>query len=297
MPWFSEDSKEYWLPDEMPEKGEMLGQLGKRYLRPDGAIVSHPRWTFDSGAFVSDEYLYRNEGWTHLVETSFKPVYENGVLCVTELPKEKWSRGEPKEYTLVKTYDVVETVDDPPEIGIQDPLGKDIGSWPTNNNTRIIKLNEPRIEQLDDRKVIHIEYKKKRVIRDVPAINKVTHVVRENPEEEWIVEENEIFVTYTISAIHTAEHSPLYNTDLVDTDNDPYNDGSLAYIKSMRNMRLQSTDYAFAIAIEKGLTISDKLKKYRDDLRDITDNLTDLEHVEWPRKPHYPEEFFNETFK
>ena len=38
-------------------------------------------------------------------------------------------------------------------------------------------------------------------------------------------------------------------------------------------------------------------KKYRDDLRDITDNLTDLEHVEWPRKPHYPEEFFNETFK
>ena len=48
-----------------------------------------------------------------------------------------------------------------------------------------------------------------------------------------------------------------------------------------RNKRLAETDWWAS----SDLTISDKQKKYRQDLRDITESATSLDDVTWPTKP------------
>ncbi len=48
-----------------------------------------------------------------------------------------------------------------------------------------------------------------------------------------------------------------------------------------RNKRLAETDWWAS----SDLTISDKQKKYRQDLRDITESATSLDDVKWPTKP------------
>lgn len=61
-------------------------------------------------------------------------------------------------------------------------------------------------------------------------------------------------------------------------------DRSMANLRSDRNGRLAQTDW-YAL---QDVTMSDAMRDYRQDLRDITNGLTTVEEVEavtWPTKP------------
>jgi len=52
-------------------------------------------------------------------------------------------------------------------------------------------------------------------------------------------------------------------------------------LRQVRNAKLAETDY-FALS---DVTMSDKIKTYRQELRDITKTATSLSDVKWPTKP------------
>ena len=52
-------------------------------------------------------------------------------------------------------------------------------------------------------------------------------------------------------------------------------------LREVRNQMLAETDWWAS----SDLTITDAQKKYRQDLRDITDNYSNLDDVVWPEKP------------
>ena len=61
-------------------------------------------------------------------------------------------------------------------------------------------------------------------------------------------------------------------------------DRAIANLRSDRNRRLAQTDW-YAL---QDVTMSDAMRDYRQDLRDITNGLTTVEEVEavtWPTKP------------
>mgnify|MGYP002623246443 CR=1 FL=1 len=73
-----------------------------------------------------------------------------------------------------------------------------------------------------------------------------------------------------------------------DAEEQAWNDGAfdraIANLRERRNALLSSTDF-YALS---DVTMSDEIKKYRQDLRDITEGLTTVEEVkavEFPTKP------------
>ncbi len=73
-----------------------------------------------------------------------------------------------------------------------------------------------------------------------------------------------------------------------DAEEQAWNDGAfdraIANLRDRRNALLSSTDF-YALS---DVTMSDEMKKYRQDLRDITEGLTTVEEVkavEFPTKP------------
>ena len=56
---------------------------------------------------------------------------------------------------------------------------------------------------------------------------------------------------------------------------------ALAMLRQERDAKLAETDY-FALS---DVTISDEMKTYRQELRDITKTATSLSDVKWPTKP------------
>jgi hypothetical protein len=73
-----------------------------------------------------------------------------------------------------------------------------------------------------------------------------------------------------------------------DAEEQAWNDGAfdraIANLRERRNALLSSTDF-YALS---DVTMSDEMKKYRQDLRDITEGLTTVEEVkavEFPTKP------------
>jgi ACT domain-containing protein len=70
--------------------------------------------------------------------------------------------------------------------------------------------------------------------------------------------------------------------------NDGALDRALDNLRQKRNNLLTETDYIVIKAKETGATISTAWKTYRQELRDITENLTTVEEVEavvFPTKP------------
>ena len=57
---------------------------------------------------------------------------------------------------------------------------------------------------------------------------------------------------------------------------------NMAALRAARNVKLSETDW---MSLPDAPTMSDAWKKYRQDLRDITDSATSLEDVTWPTKP------------
>jgi hypothetical protein len=65
-------------------------------------------------------------------------------------------------------------------------------------------------------------------------------------------------------------------------------DRAMADLRSKRDNLLKASDWEVIMAKEKGTTLSAGFKTYRQDLRDITNDLTTVEQVqavEFPTKP------------
>ena len=65
-------------------------------------------------------------------------------------------------------------------------------------------------------------------------------------------------------------------------------DRAIAEVRSKRDQLLKASDWEVIMAKEKGTTLSAAFKTYRQDLRDITENVTTVDQVDaitWPTKP------------
>jgi len=67
-----------------------------------------------------------------------------------------------------------------------------------------------------------------------------------------------------------------YDSDAVDTEL------NIQEVRMIRNTKLAETDW---MSLPDAPTMSDAWKKYRQELRDITNTYKSLEDVKWPTKP------------
>lgn len=109
-----------------------------------------------------------------------------------------------------------------------------------------------------------------KLLIDVPPVyNSQTHVLEKKSEEQWDKSEREVRVTYNLRE---------------KTDDEINNDISKKWgeVRDIRNKKLQKLDHAISIAYENNLTLSQKFKTYRQNLRDIPENFKDPFSIVWP---------------
>lgn len=106
------------------------------------------------------------------------------------------------------------------------------------------------------------------------------------PESQWTVDEENKIITCTYEV-----------RDLTLAELDAKDEETWFDLRYERNKRLQETDYAFVYAIEKGLEVSNNLKDYRQNLRDLPANIVNIRTFDfhnsnsWPTKPNANEYF------
>jgi len=121
---------------------------------------------------------------------------------------------------------------------------------------------------VDDEYLFYNE-KWKLLIDAPPIYNSQTHVLEKKSEEEWDTLEKEIRVTYNVRE---------KTNDEIDNDISK----KWGEVRDTRNKKLQKLDHAVSIAYEHGLTLSQKFKDYRQNLRDIPENFEDPFSIVWP---------------
>ena len=140
MGYFTEGDKTWWLPDTLPNKTDswQQQQRAKRYYIPSLQTTrSHPRWYFDNGALVSDEYLNKNDGWLLLINNY--PGFGDNQICVTD-PCEDWTVDNTAK-TCTVTYTIWTYVYPvPSSINYDQKWAYDAeeGNWVKNNSAKTI---------------------------------------------------------------------------------------------------------------------------------------------------------------
>lgn len=135
MPWISENGKEYWMPDTLPQPTEDHQDLQsqKRYLTPEGKERLHPGWTYsETIAYVDDEYLFHNEGWKLVVD-------EAPSITENDLKHSKRNSPETWEYIDEKTVKVTYTISDYSQEEIDQHLER---KWNDFRDKRDLLLSE-----------------------------------------------------------------------------------------------------------------------------------------------------------
>lgn len=95
MVWVNSGSENsYWMPEVIPEYTEewQTGQMSKSYLKLDGNVTGHPGWYFGNRSYVSDEYLFYNEGWYTIIDDD-RPEEtdsEGNKYIIIESPSQEW---------------------------------------------------------------------------------------------------------------------------------------------------------------------------------------------------------------
>ena len=85
----------------------------------------------------------------------------------------------------------------------------------------------------------------------------------------------------------TTDEQTIYNTQIADWEAGAF-DRAILKLRKDRNKLLADSDWEVTMAKEKGTTLSAGFKNWRQQLRDITNNLTTVEEVEaieFPEKP------------
>tara|TARA_X000001036_G_scaffold206040_1_gene193625 strand:+ start:1500 stop:2207 length:708 start_codon:yes stop_codon:yes gene_type:complete len=129
--WVENTDKRYWFPDTVPTKTDEwnIAQERKRYVTNYGTTRTHPRWLYDNGAFVDDDYLYHNEEWRYVTNWSDVPTSSDIEFYIKD-PIAEWTKSEDdKTYTITwKTYAVKEpTISD--EDTVQLKVQKEDTDW------------------------------------------------------------------------------------------------------------------------------------------------------------------------
>tara|TARA_Y100000289_G_C3886507_1_gene131574 strand:- start:106 stop:810 length:705 start_codon:yes stop_codon:yes gene_type:complete len=226
MPYITEGDKTYWLPDTYPEKTDEWDQAqrAKRYYIPsEQRCRSHPRWNFDNGALVTDEYLYKNGGWLRIVDNY--PSCGFNQIVITD-PFESWIKDE-SAMTATVTYTI----------------------W--------------------------------QYVYPEPTDVSYTEKWEWTPEEgNWVRDES----AKTITATYT-------RTDLTADELTAKDAETWADTRYERNLRLAATDHILLQAQEKSKTVSDTVKTYRQALRDLPSNISNIRTFNitsdalWPTEP------------
>ena len=123
--WVETSEKRYWFPDELPEKTDEWNktQERKRYLTNYNSSRMHPRWLYDNGAFVDDDYLYHNEGWRYITNWNDVPTSNDNEFYIKN-PESEWAISDDDKTVAVtwKTYRVIDpTFDDEDTIQLKVP--------------------------------------------------------------------------------------------------------------------------------------------------------------------------------
>lgn len=109
----------YWIPKNLPEPTEeyQKSQEKKSYLLSTKEKRIHPKWIYDNGAYVDDEYLFRNEGWLLISNFDEMPISDDNFYYVEELP-DNWEISEDgKSIKMVwKKYTIVDPIFENEEI-------------------------------------------------------------------------------------------------------------------------------------------------------------------------------------
>lgn len=226
MPYITEGEKTYWLPDTYPEKTDEWNQAQrqKRYYIPSELRCrSHPRWSFDNGALVTDEYLFKNGGWLIIIDNY--PTVGFNQVAITD-PFESWTKDE-SAMTVTVTYTLWQYI------------------YPESSGATYTQKWEYTPE-----------------------------------ERNWVRDESAKTITATITI------TDLTADELAAKDTETWAD-----TRYERNLRLTATDHIILQAQEKSKTVSDTVKTYRQALRDIPSNISDIRTFDitsdalWPTEP------------
>ena len=111
MTWITEKDSTYWIPDILPENTEEYNaiQREKVYFTLENLERVHPKWHYDNGAFVDDEYLFLNEGWKLVIDEVVR-VDPDELKKVVRNSFENWE--EIDEKTLKVTYTIEDFTDE-----------------------------------------------------------------------------------------------------------------------------------------------------------------------------------------
>lgn len=121
-------SQNYWIPDPLPEKTEEYNQsqASKKYFTHLGEERMHPKWIYDNGAYVDDEYLFQNEGWKLIVDVT--PEYTESQY-IKKLDISEWIEDEKTLTVQYKVYDISEENKPSYDERNQDIKLLDFSSW------------------------------------------------------------------------------------------------------------------------------------------------------------------------
>jgi hypothetical protein len=120
MSWVEETDKKYWFPDVLPELTDEWNQSQERqkYVTNYNTERMHPRWIYDNGAFVDDDYLYYNESWRRITNANDVPTANDKEFYIKNPIKEWAISDDDKTISITwKTYKVVE-----PDVGDEDTI-------------------------------------------------------------------------------------------------------------------------------------------------------------------------------
>jgi hypothetical protein len=105
MPWITENDKEYWMPEVLPEPTEeyQSAQSEKLYLTHENKERRHPGWTYaETNAYVDDEYLFQNEGWKVIVDESLE-ITEDDLKHQTKNTPDQWEEIDDRNVRVTYT--------------------------------------------------------------------------------------------------------------------------------------------------------------------------------------------------
>lgn len=161
------DNKNYWMPNILPELTEEYqnNQSKKIYLLPSGEKRFHPKWTYENGSYVDDEYLFKNENWSLILNFNDAPSSDNFHFYVENDSKD-WQTSEDKRYVNItwKKYDIIE-----PSFGDEDYLKfkniKSMDTWIFNDENMTLE-KQYDIEKYSETELIEFKWGLLRSVRD-----------------------------------------------------------------------------------------------------------------------------------
>lgn len=267
MPWITEGKNEFWIPEVLPQPTEeyQQAQAKKRYLTREGTERMHPGWTYaETIAYVDDEYLFQNEGWKVVVgQEPVEPILYGLKKHYTKNPPDQWN--EIDERTVEVTYTLNGWIPEEFPSATQEyqqeqfqkkyltPQGKEKThpQWKYSSNEAYV----------DDEYLFQNEGWK--LIIDEEPLVELKHTVRNSPDKWNEIDEITIEVTYTL-------------VDFTEEEVKEFKDQKWKILREGRDRLLSETDWIIVRSIEQNLVVSDEVIKYRQELRDFPETITDI---------------------